>query len=223
MKNRYDNLLRKHNQDILALVPYNPILFHLTALEIKKLCKNNVKILEIGCGEGDSALPILRQTSASLDLLDTSPEMIELCKKRLQEYKKRTHYICKDASEYLKEVSSYDIIFSSWTIHNFKQKDKQKIFKDIYNGLQDDGYFVLADKVYPTKNWRKLFDIQKRRYMKYLPSSVAEAITQHELEDASAAYRMEEKTFLQQMKNAGFKKIEIVDRIERDIVVISQK
>ncbi len=223
MKNRYSSLLQKHNQEIIKLCPYNPTLFRIGAYEIARTHKKGQRVLEVGSGEGDSALPILENTNILLDLLDVSPEMIAVCKKNLKPYAARTKFICDDAYSYLKRATSYDTIFTAWTIHNFKQKDKEKLIRTIFENLKPSGTFVLMDKVYPSTGGKELMERQNKRYTKYAEPEVAKAIIAHEIEDASDEYRMDEKSTSRLLKEVGFKSIEIADRIERDIVLIAQK
>jgi ubiquinone/menaquinone biosynthesis C-methylase UbiE len=223
MKNRYDNLLLTHNQDILDLCPYNPILFIEGAKEIERVYREGARVLEIGSGEGDSALPLLARTSISLDLLDISEEMNTLAAKKLAQYKDRTHFICEDANEYLKRSAAYDIIFAAWTIHNFNQSDKHELLKSVYTNLNVGGIFILMDKVYPMEGRAELLVHQNERYTRYLLPEVVPVIIAHELEDASDEYRMDEVPFLAQLSAIGFSSVTITDRIERDVIIVAQK
>ncbi len=223
MKNRYGSILTKYNQDILKLVPYNPFLFNVGANEIKRLAKNNARILEIGSGEGDSALPILEQTSVSLDLLDVSKEMIALSKQTLKKYNGRARFICEDAYTYLKRAEPYDIIFSAWTLHNFNQADKEKLVRATFANLKPGGMFMLLDKVYPISGGATLLKKQNDRYARHAIPKVARAIIAHEIEDASDTYRMDERPLLKLFNQIGFRKLEIIDRVERDVVLLAQK
>ena len=222
MKNRYGKELRDSNQLILELSPANQTLRTIVALEFNKIYRSGRKTLEIGCGEGDSAAYILHSSTAELDMLDASPEMISISKKRLKQYAKRTSYICEDALTYLERSSSYDIIFSEWTIHNFTWSDKRALFAAIYGNLKPRGWFIFMDKVYPKRGARELLEIQLKRY-NYLPRKATCEIIAHEKQDYLDEYRMDQKQFIAALKKAGFTSPMIIDRVERDIVVIAKK
>jgi hypothetical protein len=53
LQNRYDNILREYNQDIINLSPANQTMRIELALEIKNILQKNPesKILELGVGE----------------------------------------------------------------------------------------------------------------------------------------------------------------------------
>jgi len=222
MKNRYTKSLVKNNQIILALVPANEVLRLIVAFELQDLYKTGGRVLEVGCGEGDSAKPILEHTKASLDLLDVSKEMITLCKKNLRAFSARTQYICKDALVYLKSAKPYNIIFSEWTVHNFPWKDKEVLFHAIYENLKPGGSFILMDKVYPEKGAQQLLEQQIERYRRWGTKGAGDII-EHEKQDYTDAYRMDEKRLIAVLKKTGFTSVVIKDRVERDVVLVATK
>ena len=211
MQNRYDDILRINNEAIIKLSPANDILRYITALEFKRHYKAGMRVLELGCGEGDSARDILKLTDAPIDMLDISAEMIEQCKTNLVTYIKNLNFICSDASTYLRRCDPYEIIASSWTLHNLKQSDKKEVLQGVYGKLSENGVFILMDKVYPATGGRELFDLQMKRY-RYLDPDVAKEIVAHE-----------EMPFLSVLKQIGFKNVQIIDRVERDIVLLAYK
>ncbi|MBL8031545.1 MAG: class I SAM-dependent methyltransferase [Candidatus Doudnabacteria bacterium] len=222
MKNRYDNILRTHNAEILTLTPANQVLHTVVAYNFAKLYRKGNSVLEIGCGEGDSTLPLLSLSQAELTALDVSPDMIRICKNNLRAYKSRVQYICDDALNFLKHGRSYDIIISSWTIHNFTWSQKKLLFKAICNALPSNGKFLLMDKIYLDKKEKVQYQEQIERY-KLLPRQIAKAIIAHEVTDFSLRYRMSEKQTLQELRAAGFKKVKIADRVTRDAFLIAFK
>ena len=222
MKNRYDKVLREGNKLILELNTANETLRLVLAFEFKKYYRQGQRVLEIGCGEGDSAKKLLEYSTASLDLLDISPEMIRFSKKNLAKYQKRIRFICEDALSYLQRSDPYDIITSSWTIHNFLWKDKEELLETIYEKLSPNGVFLLMDKVYPNRESKHLLEIQLKRFV-YLPSVVSKEIIAHEKVDYTSRYRMDKKKFITVLKRVGFRKALIMDRVERDAVLVAAK
>lgn len=224
MKNRFEKDLRDHNDKLVQLNASNETLRLVMAFEFKKLYKKNSKVIELGCGEGYSIKPLLENTDANFDLLDASKEMLVSNKKNLKKFSNRLNYICDDALDYLKKSNTYNIILSSWTVHNFNKEDRLELFKEIYNKLPKNGYFILMDKVYPDseKMAKSLLDLQLKRY-KYLPNQVCKDITKHEIEDFSKDFRISESDIVKTLKLIGFNDVKIVDRVERDIVLVVKK
>ncbi len=90
-----------------------------------------------------------REKNCLLDVLDISPKMIKITRKNLYRYSthRNINFICKDALTFLRECNhTYDAITSAWTVHNFKWKDKIKLFKAIYQKLnKENGKLFLSE------------------------------------------------------------------------------
>jgi cyclopropane fatty-acyl-phospholipid synthase-like methyltransferase len=226
VENRYDNKLREGNQLILDLTPGNYVLRIELSLELSKIVNNNMKILEIGSGEGDLTKYILMNNQGlNIDILDVSKEMIDSSKKTLAKYAKRINFINKDALDYLEKTNvKYDIITSSWTFHNFVKKNQIKVFERIYASLVKGGKILLMDKFYSddADERKKSFDVQIQRY-RYFDSDLRKAIAEHEKQDISDDYRMDESKTIAVLSKLGFKNIKILDRVERDILLVAEK
>lgn len=223
MKNRYDHNLRDSIKEIRALIPASETLGLVMAFELRRHIRNGDKVLEIGCGKGDSAKFLLDYTRAKLDLLDISPEMILSCKRNLSKYKKRVRYICSDALEYLKSSMSYNIILSSWTIHNFKKNEQKELLKAAFAKLSPGGSMLIMEKVYPNRSSIKSLDEMQIRRYKYLSPRVCRMITAHDINDHKDGYRIDQGPFLEILKDIGFRKVTIVDRVEMTLVLVAYK
>ena len=229
LQNRYDETLRKYNQNIINLGPANQTMRIELALEIKKLLTQNpdTKVLEIGVGEGDSTKDILQHNPGiQIDCLDISPEMIASAKKILGAQSQNINFIQDDAYEFLdkRKNDQYGIITSSWTIHNFPWEEKEKLFAKIFDSLTPDGTMLLMDKIYTDNNIANnyLLRIQNARY-KYLPNIAQEAILNHELQDFGYDYKMKEPQVKNFLYKTGFRTVEFLDRIERDVLLLAKK
>lgn len=222
MKNRYQGVLEQYNQDILNLCPGNFTSRLILALELKKIEETHKRVLEIGCGTGDSARPILENTNLYLNLLDVSESMLAVCRNELSLYDNRIYYICEDGLSYLMRCCLYDVIFSEWVIHNFNWDGKLKLFRQIYDKLNPGGVFLLMDKVLPDIGAQELFDCQMKRY-DYLEPEIRDGIKEHEVQDYSPDFRMDETRTINELKMIGFKSIIIIDRLERDVVLMAKK
>ena len=226
-QNRYDDILREYNQDIINLWPANQTMRIELALEIKKILeeKPDLKILEIWVWEWNLTKYLLQYNPyLKLDCLDISSEMLDSAKQNLWE--QNINFIQGDTCEYLdkQETRPYWIIVSAWTIHNFPKKDQKRIFEKIYDKLQDWGVMIIMDKIYTgDDHWDVyLAWLQNKRY-RYLPSLVHQAIVDHESQDIDPEYRMEETQTKEILKEIWFSDIDIMDRIERDVLLIAIK
>jgi ubiquinone/menaquinone biosynthesis C-methylase UbiE len=234
MENRYDGLLQANNRVILDLTPANGVLRVVLALLLWHYYRKrpNQRILEIGCGEGDSiadflalvppAHPYFQLDATDVVLLDSSEEMIAACRRRFATFTgMHLGYVCDDALKWL-EWERQEIVTSSWTIHNFKWPEKIVLFKEICKSLPEGGVFLLMDKIYPDTGVAALLEAQCRRYGALKPD-VRDAIIAHEREDATDEYRMEETQTIAFLHEIGFSSVEIIDRVERDVVLVCVK
>ena len=119
---------------------------------------------------------------------------------------------------------TYDIITSARTLHNFTWENKQKVFEKIYANLSKNGKMLCMDKIYTDdpKEREKMLKTQLARY-RYLDEQLRKDITDHEYQDLTDDYRMDESPTIEVLKKIGFRSIKIIDRVERDVIVVAEK
>jgi len=214
---------------IIDLAPCNYASRIELAIEIQKILRDldSPKILEIGCGEGDSTKYILDYNkNARIDALDISQEMLDSAKEYLGDTGERVDFICSDVSDHLKNSSqTYNIVTFSWVLHNFTRENQKKVFEELYDVLKSGGKMVFMEKLYPDNpdEAKKIFDRQMWRYDQYLPGDIAKEIIEHETLDLSPEYIMKENETIKSLESMGFKNIKVVDRIEQVVVLIAEK
>ncbi len=198
------------------------------ALELKKLIKQTQqpKILELGVGEGHLTKYILDYNpKIFIEVLDISQEMINSAQTYLSKYSKNLKFITQDILKYLNtNKPKYDFIISSWTIHNFSQYNKKLTFKAIFDSLEKEGKMILMDKIYPNNEdyKKKLRELKIKRY-NYLEEDLKKEIKAHEKQDFAEEYRMDEYKTIHLLKEIGFKNVKVLDRIERDVLLVAEK
>ena len=220
-ENRYDGCLRKYNQEVVNLNAGNYILRHELAIHLKKvLAGKESRVLEIGVGEGDLTKFLLENNNnIKIDALDISPKMIANAKRNLMAFHSKLNFICRDFLRF-SSTARYDAVVSALTLHNFDSMQRKEAFKKIFSLIKNHGYFILMDKIYPDdkKLREKSFNTQMRRY-DYLDPFLKKKISDHEKQDYSPKYRMDESKILELLKKTGFRKINIIDRVERDVII----
>ena len=222
MENRYKGILQTLNRDKRALSPGDTTLQMELGYYFQRFWKPEMKVLEIGCGEGDSAEPLLRLTEAEIDLLDSSSGMIEAAKRKLEGYSDRVKFIEYDALEYLNSCEQYDCIYSALVIHNFKQPDKKAIVSEIYKKLKPGGLFLLMDKIYPDGKVNEYYESQCRRFQ-LLPENVRDSMLEHMTTDIQPDYVTVETEFMKELSNTGFRGIELLDRVEAEVLISAKR
>ena len=113
--------------------------------------KENLRILDLGCGDG-AITERLRAAHPNhmFHLLDGSAEMIEKAKARLRG--NRAGLVCQSFEKYLDlpaQVKAYDFVFSSLAIHHLDSLAKSRLYAKLFRELAPGGLFVNIDVVLP--------------------------------------------------------------------------
>lgn len=102
---------------------------------------NRHKLLELGCGEGRDAFPLL---AAGYDLLatDISPEAIAYCRSHSSEYAE--HFQCLDCVTGSLE-GKFDFIYAIAVVHMLvEDADRDGFYRFIREHLSDGGYALIC-------------------------------------------------------------------------------
>lgn len=119
------------HQKIIEAVPYHH--------------KNELNIMDLGMGTGKLALMILSKFEKSrITGIDFSKKMISKSKAKLSYFGNRFEAKEGDFNE-LEFGNDFDAVVSSIAIHNNTDENKKKLFKKIYNSLNENGVFINGD------------------------------------------------------------------------------
>jgi tRNA (cmo5U34)-methyltransferase len=160
LKEKFDENAEHYDKIRKLIIPCFDDLYNITT-ELTNSKKESPKILDLGAGTGLLTKYLLEKyPNAEFTLIDLSEEMLKIAKNR---FKGNTNfkYIVADYSTY-DPANSFDMVVSSLSIHHLEDEDKEKLYKKVYNSLNQDGIFLNADQVVgPTpdidksyqKNW----------------------------------------------------------------------
>jgi tRNA (cmo5U34)-methyltransferase len=114
--------------------------------------KQNIKLLEMGCGDGTLTEELLKTNKGmSATLLDGGEGMIQKAKERLKGYQ-NTAFIQATFQDLLDgkvKLETYDFIVSSMAIHHLEMDGKASLFRLIASRLKQGGHFVDVDVILP--------------------------------------------------------------------------
>ncbi len=106
----------------------------------------SMKALEFGAGTGLLSF-FLKDRLASVTLMDTSVEMLQMAKSKLTAGDHgRIKTLNFDLEKHEYEGETFDLIFSQMVMHHIK--DVKSVFGKFYNMLPPGGYLAIAD-LYP--------------------------------------------------------------------------
>jgi len=106
-----------------------------------------IRVLDLGAGTGLLSAFVARAfPRARVTLVDASPEMLRLARRRFTDEPERFEFLVLDyASEPLPR--EYEAVVSALSIHHLDGTEKRELFRKVYGVLCDSGVFVNADQV----------------------------------------------------------------------------
>lgn len=104
-----------------------------------------LNFLDLGVGTGQTALSLLNKfPRATLDGIDISPKMIKQAKIRLKKYVDKVAFYEQDIKK-LVVKKKYDACIAILSVHHLDEKQKPILFRKIFDKLNENGIFVIAD------------------------------------------------------------------------------
>ena len=117
------------------------------AVVLELLPANVRRILDLGTGDGRLiALAKLARPEALGVATDISPIMLEKARSRFAD-NKDISIVEHDLNDSLPDMGTFDVIFSSFSIHHVNHERKQELYKEIFNCLDPGGIFCNLEHV----------------------------------------------------------------------------
>jgi len=111
--------------------------------------KPGMKVLDIGSGAGGSAFYMARHYGVDVQGVDLSTNMnaisLEYRKQMEPEVKHRCHFYIEDADKMEFPENFFDIVYSRDTIMHFKDKEREKLYKNLLKTLKPGGKLMVSD------------------------------------------------------------------------------
>jgi tRNA (cmo5U34)-methyltransferase len=185
---------------------------------VTKDVENELKVLELGVGNGGTAITFLKKFPKSNYYgLDNSEESVKKCKDALK-YTPNAKIEVSDFSEFESD-EKFDIIIAALSIHHLEKEDKQKLINNIKNWLNKDGIFVWGDlvKLEDKEMNEKAIKVFKNFRERVWNDKEKQKVREHIQSDKHIFNTLEEmKTML---NSAGFRKIDLIWDYYRLVVI----
>ena len=165
----YDERYKKiHTEEKISWAGENPSKIILDLL-LKYGANNSSRILEIGCGEGQNAIYLMKN-GLNITATDVSPEAINWCKNRAKENKVDiNNFFVLDAIENNLTLK-YDYIYAISTLHMLvKDEDRHNFLTFISSHLKNNGKAIISimgDGIHEKNNSdiTKSFNLSERKF-----------------------------------------------------------
>jgi tRNA (cmo5U34)-methyltransferase len=166
-----------------------------------------IRVLDLGAGTGLLSAFVARAfLRARITLVDASPEMLGVARRRFSDEPERFKFRIVD---YAREPlpGEYDAVVSALSIHHLDGNGKRELFRKLYGMLCNGGVFANADQVLGSTP-----EIEARYRETWLRQVCERGVAEEDL--AAALARMEEdrmSTLEEQkawLEEAGFRQVE---------------
>jgi len=173
--------------------------------------KENLNILDLGCGDGIITSYLYKQfPQNNYFLLDGSSEMLDKAKERLNIG--NISFINQSFEDYIKQICKeceYDFVFSSNAIHHLDYFKKNELYNKIFKELKYDGMFINIDVVLPNSN-----ESEKLQF-KMWSNWVNETITNYNLTEQIGKHDELPKRYKSSPENKPSKLVDQLDMLQK--------
>jgi len=192
-------------------VPFYKENLHLSINILKNYLNDNDKVLDLGSSTG-TFLINLAKFNPTLNLIgiDNSSAMIQKAQKKAKAFGVNITFIESDFLDY--NFNKNKLISANYTIQFIRPIKREKLISKIYNSLEDNGIFLMSEKlISEDKKLNKILIDEYYEYKKQKGYSEYEIAKKREaLENVLIPYSELENR--EMLKNAGFKHIEVIFR-----------
>ncbi|MGE5473885.1 MAG: class I SAM-dependent methyltransferase [Ignavibacteriales bacterium] len=108
--------------------------------------RDNVKLLDLGCGTGLELERFLKlYPKSEVTGIDLSIQMLNELKKKYKDKEAQMNLICKSYFDVDFGIDTYDYVVSTYSLHHFSSELKISLYKRVYDALKSGGVFVEGD------------------------------------------------------------------------------
>jgi len=207
VKEQFSNVSKKYDSQRQYLIPcFND--FYSACLPLVKSLTHAKKVLDIGAGTGLFSQFVYDQNPhLHFTLTDISGQMLNVARERFKGAD-NFEFIELDFSKDPIQ-GKYDLIISGLAIHHLEDADKAKLYKSIFQALNEGGMFINADQV-AGKNL--LFDSLYKYYWRETVS--ASGLDREALIQAFERTKLDKlaplETQLKMLEKAGFSEVDCI-------------
>lgn len=209
VKSHFENEYEEYDELIQNLIPKYTEIHNLVVQLVDFPKENKLTILDLGIGTGQTAFHLLKKfPNTRLDGIDISQKMIGQAKIRLKYFLDKITFSEQDIKD-LVIKDKHDVCVAVLSIHHLNEKQKLKLFKKIFDNLNENGIFVIGDII--KFNSEKVTKEKEEEWRNFLIKNIGEKDGQYWFEN----YQEEDlpssvSNQLEWLKQAGFKDVKCI-------------
>lgn len=172
------------------------------------------QLLDLGCGTGleldeiFKIMPFIHVTG-----IDLTQAMLDKLKEKY--FDKSIQLICGNYFDIDFVMDQYDCAISFQTMHHFSHEDKIGLYKRVLASLKNNGVYIECDYMVESQEEEDLRHAENLRIREEMN------IPKEEFYHYDIPYTIENQ--IQMLRDAGFRKVEKVFRIENTTIIIGYK
>jgi len=149
----FDPAYVKHWSDSIARYrPERQKLFKAFTAEIRRIDRDHLSVLELGCGPGFLAEALLENCHISRYLLvDFSPHMLDLSRKRLERFKDKSVFLQRDFKKknWPEGIrTGFNVVVSLQAVHELRHASRiPRLYAQLHELLVTTGLILICDHV----------------------------------------------------------------------------
>ena len=173
--------------------------------------KENTKIYDLGCSTGTTLIHMDQTVGDNVQFVgvDDSKDMLEKCRAKLTQMEFRHHYelMVADLNQDVK-IENASVVVLVLTLQFVRPINRERLVKQIFNGLQSDGSLILIEKILAedsrfNRDFIKYYYDMKRRHH-YSEMEISQK--REALENVLIPYKLSENIAL--LRDVGFEHCE---------------
>jgi len=221
IKEQFNNSAEKYDKRRKTIIPCFDDFYYRSVSLLKFYKENFVNIVDLGAGTGLLTKVIFEMyPNAYFTLIDISANMLKIANERFNGLEKFKFLECN----YVEDIptNNCDLICSALSIHHLEQDEKQKLYKNVYSKLIENGCFINLD-VFIAKS-EKINILYNSWWYNYVKNS---GITQEEEKVWRESLKIDKENTIEDtiemLKKIGFKNIECIYNFMKFGVIVATK
>ncbi|HEC1752957.1 TPA: carboxy-S-adenosyl-L-methionine synthase CmoA [Campylobacter lari] len=176
---------------------------------IDHFAPQNARICDLGCSTASLLLALYeKRKDFLLSGVDEANAMLEIAKSKCQAFGARVEFYQKNLDDF--EFFNNDVFIATYTLQFIRPPKRQELVDKIYQNLNENGMFVLSEKILyeDVKIAKKMIQIYEQYKLEQGYSKLEISSKREALENVLIPYTQNENITM--LKKAGFSKVESV-------------
>ncbi|OCX42520.1 tRNA (uridine-5-oxyacetic acid methyl ester)(34) synthase TrmP [Campylobacter ornithocola] len=170
---------------------------------------HNAKICDLGCSTASLLLALYeKRKDFLLSGVDEANAMLEIAKSKCQAFGARVEFFQKNLDDF--DFFKNDIFIATYTLQFIRPPKRQELVDKIYQNLNENGMFILSEKILyeDVKIAKKMIQIYEHYKLEQGYSKLEISSKREALENVLIPYTQNENIAM--LKKAGFSKVESI-------------